>query len=1161
MDISSESPHKSTWLDRPLTALLPKLNVENALIALILLLAVITRFYHVDLRVMAHDEVNHVVPAYDLYRGRGYFHDPVTHGPMQFHLLAASYFLLGDNDFSARVPAVLFSIATVAVVALGYRRYLGRTGGLIAAGLFLISPYMLFYGRYVRNEAFVALFGVVMLLSVLRYLEQGKTASLYWLTAALVGQFITKETSYIYTAQLLLFLAVIFVNDVTHFTWKSRTQHTAFLLSMLAMLVMLAAALGLAVVDARATGVGVGEAPGPAVAAAASSYHIWVLIAVGLALAAGVLAMVLLILGTGWAHLKEVRSFNLLMLVGTLILPQLTAFPVKLAGFNPLDYMLPGLYITLAFLIGIFILSAVLGLLWNWRVWLISAGMFYGVFTLFYTTFFTNGRGFATGIIGSLGYWLSQQGVNRGEQPWYYYGLLQIPMYEYLAAIGTLLALYFGIKYWRFATLPGFAPAHQPEPIQPQTTEAVIEGDDAQNNPDKALAERQAAADEPLRTPAADAPVKVPTLGLLLFWSLTSLIAYSIAGEKMPWLTVHIALPMLLAAGWGFGFLADTTPWKRIINGRGLLTLVLLPVFLIAAGRVLGGLLGTERPFQGATLEQLQATNLFLLAAALTLGSGYVLLRLLAGWSGREITRLFAAALAVVLAFLTARAAFTASYINYDNAKEYLVYAHAARGPKDILEQVEEISTRITGGKDIAVAYDNDSLYPFWWYFRDYPFKNYYAEKPTRDLRDSPIVIVGNKNFSKLEPIMRDNFYMYEYMRLWWPMQDYYNLTWERIRDALTNPAMRSALFKIWLNRDYTEYAAVTGNQNLTLTTWAPSEKIRMYVRKDIVAQMWNFGAQPVAAPVVEDPYIKGTIQLAPEMVVGMEGSGVGQFNNAHGVAVAADGSLYVADSGNHRIQHIGADGQVLEVWGTFADVAQGDAPGGTFNEPWGVAVGPDGSVYVTDTWNHRIQKFSPSGAFITMWGHGGQADTPDAFWGPRGITVDEKGRVFVTDTGNQRVVVFDANGNPITQFGSLGMEAGMMDEPVGIALDAEGRVYVADTWNQRVQVFAPDADGLTYTSVLSFDINGWIGKSTQNKPFLTVGPDGNLYVGDPEGYRVLVFDRQGKFLRAWGQYSTETDGFGLVSGIAVDGSGRVWVSDPANFRLMRFVVPQITVP
>ena len=55
----------------------------------------------------------------------------------------------------------------------------------------------------------------------------------------------------------------------------------------------------------------------------------------------------------------------------------------------------------------------------------------------------------------------------------------------------------------------------------------------------------------------------LPVLGLLLFWSLTSLIAYSLAGEKMPWLTVHIALPMLLAAAWGLGFLVDTTAWPR----------------------------------------------------------------------------------------------------------------------------------------------------------------------------------------------------------------------------------------------------------------------------------------------------------------------------------------------------------------------------------------------------------------------------------------------------------------------------------------------------------------------------------------------------------------------------------------------------------------------
>jgi DNA-binding beta-propeller fold protein YncE len=70
------------------------------------------------------------------------------------------------------------------------------------------------------------------------------------------------------------------------------------------------------------------------------------------------------------------------------------------------------------------------------------------------------------------------------------------------------------------------------------------------------------------------------------------------------------------------------------------------------------------------------------------------------------------------------------------------------------------------------------------------------------------------------------------------------------------------------------------------------------------------------------------------------------------------------------------------------------------------------------------------------------------------------------------------------------------------------------------------------------------------------VDENSNLYVADPEGYRVLKFNRDGNFVMGWGDYSTEVDGFGLVSGLAVDPSGEVWVSDGGNNRLMRYTLP-----
>ena len=166
------------------------------------------------------------------------------------------------------------------------------------------------------------------------------------------------------------------------------------------------------------------------------------------------------------------------------------------------------------------------------------------------------------------------------------------------------------------------------------------------------------------------------------------------------------------------------------------------------------------------------------------------------------------------MTILTARTAYQSSFINYDYPYEFLVYAHAADGPKIVLEQIEEISRRTTQGLDIKVAYDNHGLYPYWWYLRNYPNKIVYLESPTRSLEEAPLIIAGSDKYAKIDAITRGNYYAYEYMRLWWPMQDYWNLTFERVRNAFTN---RYAAISVLSGlTDYDLYAQTTGNQFLT---------------------------------------------------------------------------------------------------------------------------------------------------------------------------------------------------------------------------------------------------------------------------------------------------------------------------------------------------------
>jgi sugar lactone lactonase YvrE len=292
-----------------------------------------------------------------------------------------------------------------------------------------------------------------------------------------------------------------------------------------------------------------------------------------------------------------------------------------------------------------------------------------------------------------------------------------------------------------------------------------------------------------------------------------------------------------------------------------------------------------------------------------------------------------------------------------------------------------------------------------------------------------------------------------------WPNQDYFNLTWARIEEALSNSEMRTALWQIWLNRDYSRYAQVAKETGFSISEWNPSDKMQLFIRKDVAAKIWDYGIIQKTAGKA-DPYEQGRISLSSDLVIGIGGESDGQFNSPHGFVIAPDGTIYVADTNNNRIQHFSSTGEFLNKWGGLSDVTAGNALPGTFNQPWAIAISQDG-------------KF----------------------------------------------------------------------------------VYVADTWNQRVQVFTPDATGVNFTPSQQFNVDAWFSQSVENKPFLAVDESGHIFITDPEGYRVLEFNADGSFLRGWGSYSANTDGFGLPAGIAVDAMDSVWVSDAANNVLLHFAM------
>ena len=796
--------------------------------------------------------------------------------------------------------------------------------------------------------------------------------------------------------------------------------------------------------------------------------------------------------------LKELPALDLVILLGTLVLPQSAPLLLKLAKLDPLDYSGPALVRTTVIVVLLIVISAVIGT-WNKRrAWLISAGIYYLLFILLYSTLLTNPRGVATGMVGMLGYWLSQQGVARGGQPWYYFYFLNV-VYEYLPLL--LAGLGAAYYFWR----------------------------SRKNQPGKESAPAEAA-------PEAERPL--PFVPFLIYWVAGNFFIWTLAGEKMPWQNMHLVVPLGLLGGWFLGRIWDNTSWRALKARGGLQAAVLVPVALLAVIALLSAVLGPTRPFAGMTLAQLTVTMRALLSL-LVLGICLVLLRRrCAGLGAGGWFRLVLAMVVLVLGAITVRDALRASFVNQDYPTEFLMYADSSPDTGLVMADLKMISSRLAGDRELKIAYDNESSWPFVWLLRDYPNTTFFTAESGLS-GDPQVVIVGPPNEEKVQAQLKLKYIKRQYRLIWWPNQDVYSgLTPAKIWKDLRDPARRRYWWDILWSRQYPQ----------PTTSWPYVHPFSLYVRKDVAAQLWDFGPEIAGAEVElpEDVYEKKRISLSAVAAFGSSGSGNGQFSDPKGLALDTAGNIYVVDTRNYRVQVLNSEGVFQRAWGS-----QGTGPG-QFQEPWGIAVDSDGYVYVADTWNHRIQKFDSTGKFVTTWGAfgdvGGVLGDPLLLYGPRGIVVDSQKNVLVSDTGNKRIVKYTSEGQFVQQWGGSGTLEGQLREPCGVAVDANDGVYVADVWNQRVQEF--DRNG---AYLAQWPVVGWESEAPVNKPYLAIGSQGSVYVTQPDYHRVVKFNGGGQVLAMWGQYGSNDQGLSTPSGIAVDAAGFIYVADSCNNRVVKY--------
>ena len=263
------------------------------------------------------------------------------------------------------------------------------------------------------------------------------------------------------------------------------------------------------------------------------------------------------------------------------------------------------------------------------------------------------------------------------------------------------------------------------------------------------------------------------------------------------------------------------------------------------------------------------------------------------------------------------------------------------------------------------------------------------------------------------------------------------------------------------------------------------------------------------------------------------------QFKNPMGIAVDSVDNIYVLDSGNFQIKKFSPSGKLILSWGSYG------SENGQFKNPSGIFVDKK-YVYVADTANARIQKFDQNGNFIHKWGSYG--NLPGLFQTPVALAASNDGNLYVSDSGSNKIQIFDSNGQYKDQIQSSVTEEAKFSSSNSIAFDSKNNFYIVVSADNRI---------LQYSAIgaftKSFGSSGNEDGQFNNPRAIVIDSKGNLYVTDSNNYRIQKFDLQGKFSASWGSFGIGAGQFTRPVGLALDQKNNLYVLDNANGNVQEF--------